>query len=113
LPSSAHRRNIAPGRAVNVSTAAIKPILSWRNEHATREHRRNKSILQRIIEALAAASAWRNSSGGRRLENIRQLVAEVSTSGGFPDTVDNPEIVPLWKVIHVAGTNGKFSLRHD
>ena len=54
------------------------------------------------------------------LENIRRLLAALSRSGGFQAAVgDLPpsqsygvprEIALHWKVIHVAGTNGKGSV---
>src|SRR2546429_9041388 len=44
------------------------------------------------------------------LENIRRLLAALSRSGGFQAAVGDLEIALLWKVIHVAGTNGKGSV---
>jgi dihydrofolate synthase/folylpolyglutamate synthase len=44
------------------------------------------------------------------LENIRRLVAELSMSGAFQAMVGDLEIALPWKVIHVAGTNGKGSV---
>jgi dihydrofolate synthase / folylpolyglutamate synthase len=54
------------------------------------------------------------------LENIRRLIAELSRSGGFQAAVGDlpssqsygePTAIALpWKVIHVAGTNGKGSV---
>jgi dihydrofolate synthase/folylpolyglutamate synthase len=44
------------------------------------------------------------------LENIRRLLDELSRSGGFPAAVGDLEIALPWKVIHVAGTNGKGSV---
>jgi dihydrofolate synthase/folylpolyglutamate synthase len=44
------------------------------------------------------------------LENIRRLLDELSRNGGFQATVGDLEIALPWKVIHVAGTNGKGSV---
>jgi dihydrofolate synthase/folylpolyglutamate synthase len=44
------------------------------------------------------------------LENIRRLLDELSRSGGFQAAVGDQEIALPWKVIHVAGTNGKGSV---
>ncbi len=44
------------------------------------------------------------------LENIRKLLDELSRSGGFQAAVGDLEIALPWKVIHVAGTNGKGSV---
>src|SRR5205809_4802736 len=44
------------------------------------------------------------------LENIRRLLAALSRSGGFQAAVGDLEIALPWKVIHVAGTNGKGSI---
>ena len=44
------------------------------------------------------------------LENIRRLIGELSRSGGFQAAVGDPDIALRWKVIHVAGTNGKGSV---
>src|SRR5437588_2704036 len=44
------------------------------------------------------------------LENIRRLLHELSRSGGFQAAVGDLEIAFPWKVIHVAGTNGKGSV---
>lgn len=44
------------------------------------------------------------------LENIRRLIAELSRSGGFEAAVGDLEVALPWKVIHVAGTNGKGSV---
>src|SRR4029077_14672176 len=44
------------------------------------------------------------------LENIRRLLDELSTRGGFQAAVGDLEIAPPCKVIHVAGTNGKGSV---
>jgi dihydrofolate synthase/folylpolyglutamate synthase len=44
------------------------------------------------------------------LENIRRLLDELSTSGGFQTAIGGFEISRRWKVIHVAGTNGKGSV---
>src|SRR2546425_7663597 len=44
------------------------------------------------------------------LENIRRLLAALSRSGGFQAAVGDVEIALPWKVIHVAGTNGKGSV---
>jgi dihydrofolate synthase/folylpolyglutamate synthase len=44
------------------------------------------------------------------LENIRRLIGELSRSGGFQAAVGDLEIALPWKVIHVAGTNGKGSV---
>jgi dihydrofolate synthase / folylpolyglutamate synthase len=44
------------------------------------------------------------------LENTRRLIAELSRSGGFQAAVGDLEIALPWKVIHVAGTNGKGSV---
>ena len=44
------------------------------------------------------------------LENIRRLLDELSRSGGFQAAVGDLEIALPWKVIHVAGTNGKGSV---
>src|SRR2546425_9302807 len=44
------------------------------------------------------------------LENIRRLLAALSRSGGFQSAVGDLEIALPWKVIHVAGTNGKSSV---
>jgi dihydrofolate synthase / folylpolyglutamate synthase len=44
------------------------------------------------------------------LENIRRLIAELSRVGVFQAAVDAMEIALPWKVIHVAGTNGKGSV---
>ena len=44
------------------------------------------------------------------LENIRRLLAALSRSGGFQAAVGDLEIALPWKVIHVAGTNGKGSV---
>src|SRR5437763_6904621 len=44
------------------------------------------------------------------LENIRRLLAALSRSGGFQAAVGDPEIAHPWKVIHIAGTNGKGSV---
>src|SRR5437016_8476488 len=43
------------------------------------------------------------------LENIRRLLAALSRSGGFQAAVGDLEIAVPWKVIHIAGTNGKGS----
>src|SRR5438552_2739652 len=44
------------------------------------------------------------------LENTRRLLDELSRSGGFQAAVGDVEIALPWKVIHVAGTNGKGSV---
>src|SRR5438132_14298359 len=44
------------------------------------------------------------------LENIRRLLAALSRSGGFRAAVGDLEIALPWKVIHIAGTNGKGSV---
>jgi len=44
------------------------------------------------------------------LENIRRLLDELSRSGGLQSAVGDLEIALPWKVIHVAGTNGKGSV---
>jgi len=44
------------------------------------------------------------------LDNIRRLLDELSRSGGFQAAVGDLEIALPWKVIHVAGTNGKGSV---
>jgi dihydrofolate synthase/folylpolyglutamate synthase len=44
------------------------------------------------------------------LENTRRLLTELSRSGGFQATVGDLEIALPWKMIHVAGTNGKGSV---
>src|SRR5881396_3261530 len=44
------------------------------------------------------------------LENIRRLLAALSRSGGFQAAVGDLEIALPWKVIHIAGTNGKGSV---
>jgi dihydrofolate synthase / folylpolyglutamate synthase len=44
------------------------------------------------------------------LENIRRLLDELSKSGSFQAAVGDLEIALPWKVIHVAGTNGKGSV---
>src|SRR5438105_6785986 len=44
------------------------------------------------------------------LENIRRLLAALSRSGGFQAAAGDLEIALPWKVIHVAGTNGKGSV---
>jgi dihydrofolate synthase/folylpolyglutamate synthase len=44
------------------------------------------------------------------LESIRRLLDELSRSGGFQAAVGDLEIALPWKVIHVAGTNGKGSV---
>jgi dihydrofolate synthase/folylpolyglutamate synthase len=44
------------------------------------------------------------------LENIRRLLDELSRRGGFQAAVGDLEIALPWKVIHVAGTNGKGSV---
>ena len=50
------------------------------------------------------------------LENIRRLLDELSRSGGFQAAVASPrrarrgKLALPWKVIHVAGTNGKGSV---
>src|SRR6476660_6159205 len=44
------------------------------------------------------------------LDNIRRLLDELSRSGGLQATVSDLEIALPWKVIHVAGTNGKGSV---
>ena len=44
------------------------------------------------------------------LENIRRLLDELSRNGGFQAAVGDLEIALPWKVIHVAGTNGKGSV---
>ncbi len=44
------------------------------------------------------------------LENIRRLLAELSSSGGFQAAVGDLEIALPCKIIHVAGTNGKGSV---
>jgi dihydrofolate synthase/folylpolyglutamate synthase len=45
------------------------------------------------------------------LENTRRLLAELSRSGGLQSAVgDLEKIVLPWKVIHIAGTNGKGSV---
>jgi dihydrofolate synthase / folylpolyglutamate synthase len=44
------------------------------------------------------------------LENIRRLLDELARSGGFQAAVGDLEIAFPWKVIHVAGTNGKGSV---
>jgi dihydrofolate synthase/folylpolyglutamate synthase len=44
------------------------------------------------------------------LENTQRLLAELSRSGGFQAAVGDLEIALPWKVVHVAGTNGKGSV---
>jgi dihydrofolate synthase/folylpolyglutamate synthase len=44
------------------------------------------------------------------LENIRRLLDELSRSGDFQVAVGDLQIAFPWKVIHVAGTNGKGSV---
>jgi len=44
------------------------------------------------------------------LENIRRLIAELSRTGGFQVAADDMAIAVPFKVIHVAGTNGKGSV---
>jgi dihydrofolate synthase/folylpolyglutamate synthase len=44
------------------------------------------------------------------LENMRRLVAAIARSGGFPVAAGDLEIAVPWRVIHVAGTNGKGSV---
>ena len=44
------------------------------------------------------------------LENTRRLLDELSRSGGFQAAAGDLEIALPWKVIHVAGTNGKGSV---
>jgi dihydrofolate synthase / folylpolyglutamate synthase len=44
------------------------------------------------------------------LENIQRLLNELSRSGGFQAAVGDLEVALPWKVIHVAGTNGKGSV---
>jgi dihydrofolate synthase/folylpolyglutamate synthase len=44
------------------------------------------------------------------LENIQRLLDELSGSRGFQAAVGDLEIALPWKVIHVAGTNGKGSV---
>ena len=44
------------------------------------------------------------------LENSRRLFRELSRSGGLQSAVRDLEIALPWKVIHVAGTNGKGSV---
>jgi len=44
------------------------------------------------------------------LENIRRLLDELSRSSGFQAAVGDLEIALPWKVVHVAGTNGKGSV---
>jgi dihydrofolate synthase/folylpolyglutamate synthase len=44
------------------------------------------------------------------LENIRRLLAALSSSGGFQAAVGDLEIALPCKVIHIAGTNGKGSV---
>jgi dihydrofolate synthase / folylpolyglutamate synthase len=44
------------------------------------------------------------------LENIRRLLAALSRSGDFQAAVGDLEIALPWKVIHIAGTNGKGSV---
>src|SRR5437867_2654930 len=44
------------------------------------------------------------------LENIRRLLAALSRSGGFQAAVGDLEIALPWKVVHIAGTNGKGSV---
>ena len=44
------------------------------------------------------------------LENTRRLLDELSRSGGFQAAVGDRYITLPWKVIHVAGTNGKGSV---
>ena len=44
------------------------------------------------------------------LENTRRLIAEFSRSGGLQSAVSDQSIALPWKVIHVAGTNGKGSV---
>jgi len=44
------------------------------------------------------------------LENTRRLLDELSRSGGFQAAVGDLDIALPWKVIHVAGTNGKGSV---
>jgi dihydrofolate synthase / folylpolyglutamate synthase len=44
------------------------------------------------------------------LENIQRLIAELPRSGGFQTAVGDLEIALPWKIIHVAGTNGKGSV---
>ena len=44
------------------------------------------------------------------LDNIRRLLDELSRSGGFQAAVGDLDIALSWKVIHVAGTNGKGSV---
>jgi dihydrofolate synthase/folylpolyglutamate synthase len=44
------------------------------------------------------------------LENIRRLLDDLSRSGGLQSAVSDQVIALPWKVIHVAGTNGKGSV---
>jgi dihydrofolate synthase / folylpolyglutamate synthase len=44
------------------------------------------------------------------LENVRRLLDELSRSGGLQSAVTDQAIALPWKVIHVAGTNGKGSV---
>jgi dihydrofolate synthase/folylpolyglutamate synthase len=44
------------------------------------------------------------------LENTQRLLAELSRSGGLQSAVSDQVIALPWKVIHVAGTNGKGSV---
>jgi dihydrofolate synthase/folylpolyglutamate synthase len=44
------------------------------------------------------------------LENIRRLIAELSSNGGFQAAAGDLELALPCKVIHVAGTNGKGSV---
>src|SRR5438874_7119510 len=44
------------------------------------------------------------------LENIRRLLPALSRSAGFQAAVGDVEIALPWKVIHIAGTNGKGSV---
>ncbi len=44
------------------------------------------------------------------LENIRRLISELTRKGDFPVAHGGSEAATPWKVIHVAGTNGKGSV---
>lgn len=44
------------------------------------------------------------------LENIRRLIAALTRTGAFPVAHGGSEAAAPWKIIHVAGTNGKGSV---
>jgi dihydrofolate synthase/folylpolyglutamate synthase len=61
-------------------------------------------------EALAWLYATQRFGIKLGLENFERLVEELTRSGGFQAADGDFEIAVPWKVIHVAGTNGKGSV---